>query len=211
MCACTRNDICKIFISSTFTHSESKTPEHSCTILSSLISQYARPLYALYPAVLVGPCPPAFIGNVGCLTPYPVGGSPPANGAALCISPSLLLGGCGVRTLNGVGVLPFPRPLPCVTDCWLYKLLKLSCLECKGSFGSASCDLVLFSIDTEDDTLACPERDSRELCASSGVRLSKSRLSFSASLRRLRWGFSLQQMMMALTARRIARRPVRKD
>jgi hypothetical protein len=30
-------------------------------------------------------------------------------------------------------------------------------------------------------------------------------------LRRLRWGFSLQQMMMALTARRIARRPVRKD
>jgi hypothetical protein len=69
--------------------------------------------------------------------------------------------------------------------------------------------MVLFSIDT-DGVLACP-RDSSELRASSGVRSSKSSLSFSASLRRLRCGFSLQQMMMAFTAMRIARSPVRTD
>jgi hypothetical protein len=98
-----------------------------------------------------------------------------------------------------------------MTDCWLYTLLKLFDLECKGSFGSALCEMVLFSIDTVDGVLMCPERESKELRASSGVRSSKSRLSFSASLRRLRWGFSLQQMMMALTAIRIARTPVRTD
>jgi len=69
---------------------------------------------------------------------------------------------------------------------------------------------------------------SREFRASRGVRLSMSRLSFSgfqvsgvgwelargyepASLRRLRWGFSLQHIMIAFIAMRMAKTAVRAD
>lgn len=82
----------------------------------------------------------------------------------------------------------------------------LSCLEWNGSLGSESCDIVLFII---EGFLVGPA--SNEFLASSGVRLSRSRLSFSASLRRMRCGFSLQQMIMAFTAIKIARSPVKTD